>query len=170
LALLVQETSERKVARIAEVFGAEVAYYSASLQNNNQPYLRIELQEFFQTCDIVSIHAPLNEYTTNLINYERLSLMKRSAILINAERGGTVNEHDLARALDEDLIAAAAVNVFTKEPIHPENPLLKIKNKEKIVLTPHVTSASFESRTLLVEKAGQNIKDFLKEKDLIVRL
>ncbi len=112
----------------------------------------------------------VGEISTNLINYERLILMKKSAILINSGRGGIVNEHDLARALDEDLIAAAGVDVFTKEPIHPENPLLKIKNKEKIVLTPHVTWASLESRTLLMEKVGQNIKDFLKEKDLTVRL
>ncbi len=160
----------RKVARIAEAFGAEVVYYSASGQNNNQPYLRLELEEFLKTSDIVSIHAPLNEYTTNLVNYERLSLMKRSAILINAGRGGIVNERDLAKALDEDVIAAAGVDVFTKEPIHAENPLLKIKNKEKIVLTPHVTWASIESRTLLMEKVGHNIKDFLKEKDLTVRL
>ncbi len=82
-------------------------YYSAPGQNNNQPYLRLELEEFLNSCDIVSIHAPLNEYTRNLINYERLRLMKKSAILINAGRGGIVNEDDLARALDEDLIAAA---------------------------------------------------------------
>ncbi len=97
----------RKVAGIAEAFGAEVVYYSAPGQNNNQPYLRLELEEFLNTCDIVSIHASLNEYARNLINYERLSLMKKSAILINAGRGGIVNEDDLARALDEDLIAAA---------------------------------------------------------------
>ncbi len=96
--------------------------------------------------------------------------MKRYAILIKAGWDGIVNERDLAKALDEDVIAAAGVDVFTKEPIHAENPLLKIKNKEKIVLTPHVTWASIESRTLLMEKVGHNIKDFLKEKDLTVRL
>ncbi len=89
----------------------------------------------------------VGEISTNLINYERLSLMKKSAILINAGRGGIVNEYDLARALDEDLTAAADVDVFEKEPIHPENPFLNLKNKEKIALTPHATWASIEAHT-----------------------
>lgn len=157
----------RKVAKIAEAFGAEVVYYSASGQNNDQPYLRLELNEFLQTSHIVSIHAPLNDYTANLINYDRLLLMKKSAILINAGRGGIVNEHDLAQALDEGLIAAAGIDVFEREPIGSDNPLLKVRNKEKIVLTPHLTWASIEARTLLIEKVAENIKGFLKEKELI---
>ena len=99
-----------KVARIAEAFGTEVVYYSASGQNTNQPYLRLELDDFLKTSDIVSIHAPLNEYTANLINYNRLRLMKKSSILINAGRGGIVNEADLARALNDDLIAGAGID------------------------------------------------------------
>jgi lactate dehydrogenase-like 2-hydroxyacid dehydrogenase len=153
----------RQVAKIAEAFGAEVVYYSASGQSYQQPYQRLELEEFLSTSDIVSIHAPLNEYTFNLINYDRLLLMKPSAILINAGRGGIVNEADLARALDEDLIAAAGIDVFEKEPINPQNPLLHVSNKEKLVLTPHVIWASIETRTLLIEKVGQNIREFLQE-------
>ena len=158
-----------KVARIAEAFGTEVVYYSASGQNTNQPYLRLELDDFLKTSDIVSIHAPLNEYTANLINYNRLRLMKKSSILINAGRGGIVNEADLARALNEDLIAGAGIDVFEKEPIHPNNPLLRVVNKEKLVLSPHVTWSSIEARTLLMEKVGQNIQDFLKEKNLTLK-
>lgn len=158
-----------KVARIAEAFGTEVVYYSASGQNTNQPYLRLELDDFLKTSDIVSIHAPLNEYTANLINYNRLRLMKKSSILINAGRGGIVNEADLARALNEDLIAGAGIDVFEKEPIHPDNPLLRVVNKEKLVLSPHVTWSSIEARTLLMEKVGQNIQDFLKEKNLTLK-
>jgi glycerate dehydrogenase len=153
----------RQVARIADAFGAEVVYYSASGRNTDQPYLRLELEEFLQTSDIVSIHAPLNEYTANLINYDRLQMMKRTAILLNAGRGGIVNEAHLAQALNEDLIAGAGMDVYEKEPIDAGNPLLQVKNKEKLVLTPHVTWASIEARTLLMEIVGQNIEQYLKE-------
>ena len=153
----------RQVARIAEAFGTEVVYYSTSGRNTEQPWQQLDLETFLTTCDVVSIHAPLNENTVNLINYDRLKRMKRSAILLNAGRGGIVNEADLARALDEDLIAAAGMDVFSKEPILPENPLLHVRDKEKIVLTPHVTWASIESRTLLMEKIRDNIESFIKE-------
>ncbi|GAB4034123.1 D-2-hydroxyacid dehydrogenase [Spirosoma gilvum] len=157
----------RQVAKIAYAFGCEVVYYSTSGQNNQQPYLRLELDEFLQTCDIVSIHAPLNDNTANFINYDRLTQMKKTAILLNVGRGGIVNETDLAKALDEGLIAAAGIDVFTKEPILPKNPLLHIKHKEKLALTPHVTWASIEARTLLMEKVGQNIEEFLKNESLV---
>jgi glycerate dehydrogenase len=151
----------RRVAKIAEAFGSEVVYYSASGQNNHQEYLKLDLEEFLGSSDIISIHAPLNKFTSNLINYSHLQLMKSTAILINAGRGGIVNEADLARALDEGLIAKAGIDVFEKEPINVENPLLKIKNKNRIVLTPHITWASTEARTLLIEKVASNIDEFM---------
>ncbi|MEJ7767113.1 MAG: NAD(P)-dependent oxidoreductase [Chitinophagaceae bacterium] len=142
-------------------------WYGCSLlfcfRSKHRAALRLELEEFLSSTDIVSIHAPLNEFTFNLINYDRLRLMKRSAILLNAGRGEIVNEADLARALNEDLIAGAGVNVFSKEPIVPENPLVQENNPEKIVLAPHITWASIESRTLLMEKISKNIKEFIKE-------
>ncbi|GAA4420605.1 D-2-hydroxyacid dehydrogenase [Nibrella viscosa] len=153
----------RQVAKIADVFGCEVVYYSTSGQNNQQSYKRLELDEFLGTCDIISIHAPLNENTANFINYDRLSRMKKSAILINVGRGGIVNEADLAKALDEDLIAGAGIDVYSQEPILPDNPLLHVKNKARLALTPHVTWASIESRTLLMEKVAQNIDAFLQD-------
>jgi glycerate dehydrogenase len=153
----------RQVAKIAQAFGSEVVYYSASGNNTNQPYLRLELEEFLKTSDIVSIHAPLNEHTANLINYDRLKLMKRSAVLVNAGRGGIIDEADLARALDEDLIAAAGIDVYEREPMNAENPLLRVKNKEKLALTPHIAWASVEARTSLMEIVAENIKQFLQE-------
>lgn len=153
----------RQVAKIADAFGAEVVYYSASGRNTDQPFLRLELDEFLQTCDIISIHAPLNEYTANLINYDRLRFMKKTAILLNAGRGGIIHEADLAKALDEDLIAAAGIDVYEKEPIALQNPLLQVKNKEKLALTPHFAWASIEARTLLMDIVGRNIEAFLKE-------
>jgi glycerate dehydrogenase len=88
--------------------------------------------------------------------------MKKSAILINAGRGGIVNESDLVRALNEDLIAGAGIDVYEEEPIAANHPYLNVINPEKIVLTPHVTWASIQARTLLMEKVEQNIKEFLK--------
>ena len=153
-----------QVAKIAEAFGAEVVYYSASGQSYEQPYQRLELEAFLNSSDIVSIHAPLNEYTNNLLTYDRLQLMKKTAILVNTGRGGIVNERDLARALNEGLIAGAGIDVFGQEPINPDNPLLQVTNRDKLVLTPHVAWASIESRTSLIEKVGQNIREFLKER------
>jgi glycerate dehydrogenase len=153
----------RQVARIASAFGSRVVYYSASGKNNNPDYQRLELKDFLATSDIISIHAPLNEYTRNLINYERLQQMKRSAVLINVGRGGIVNEADLARALNENLLAGAGIDVFETEPIKADNPLLQIKEPAKLVLTPHIAWASLEARTLLLDKVQQNIQEFLAQ-------
>jgi len=153
----------RQVAKIADAFGVEVVYYSASGNDITDMYKRLELEELLNTSDIVSIHAPLNDYTANLINYGSLRLMKKSSILINTGRGGIVNEADLARALNENLIAGAGIDVFENEPIDPHNPLLHVLNKEKLILTPHITWASIEARTLLIEKIGHNIQEFLNE-------
>ena len=159
----------RKVATIADAFGAEVVYYSASGKNDRQPYQQLTLEDLLRTSDVVSIHAPLNEYTFNLITYDRLLLMKRSAILINVGRGGIVNETDLARALDGGLIAGAAVDVFEREPISAQNPLLHLKHKERLAMTPHSIWASLESRTVLIEKVAQNIQEFMKAKELLIK-
>lgn len=159
----------RKVAKIAEAFGAEVVYYSASGKNDQQPYQRLSLEELLRTSDVVSIHAPLNEYTSGLITYDRLLLMKRSAILLNAGRGGIVNEADLAHALDEGLIAGAGVDVFEKEPISTQNPLLHIQHKERLAMTPHSIWASLESRTTLIEKVAQNIQEFINENEFLIK-
>lgn len=150
----------QKVADIATAFGAEVVYYSTSGKNTGQPYERLVLDELLGTSDVVSIHAPLNEHTENLINYKQLSKMKPTAMLVNTGRGGIVNEQDLARALDEELISGAALDVFENEPIKDDNLLLSIKNKERLVLTPHIAWASVEARTQLIEGVKKNIREF----------
>lgn len=150
-----------QVAMIAEAFGANVVYYSTSGRNLDQPYPHKELEELLKTSDFVSIHAPLNKNTDGLIGNEELKQMKKSAILINAGRGGIVNEADLAKALDEDEIGGAGLDVFEEEPINADNTLLTIKNKHKLVLTPHIAWASLEARTELIEGVKKNIEDFL---------
>lgn len=151
-----------KVASIAEAFGADVVYNSTSGRNLDQPYPHKNLNELLKHSDFVSIHAPLNENTEGLIGYEELKSMKKSAILINAGRGGIVNEADLANALDEDEIGGAGLDVFNHEPMDKENPLLTIKNKHKLVMTPHIAWSSIEARTELIDGVKKNIEEFLE--------
>lgn len=150
----------RKVAKIAEAFGAEVAYYSTSGKNNNSDYKKVELEELLRESDIISIHAPLNEKTQGLINYENLSKMKKDSVIINMGRGPIVVDEDLAKAIDDEIIGGAALDVFTVEPIPANNPLLSVKNKEKLVLTPHIAWASVEARERLFKDLVENINAF----------
>lgn len=152
----------KKVAKIAEAFGAEVVYYSTSGKNNNSDYKRVELDELLSESDIISIHSPLNTNTQGLFNYDNLKKMKKSAVLINMGRGPIVVEKDLAKAIDENIIAGAGLDVFSVEPIPEDSPLLKIKNKEKVVMTPHIAWASIEARERLFNDLIENIKAFYR--------
>lgn len=152
----------RQVAKIAEAFGSKVVYHSTSGNNTDQDYPHMSLNELLESSDIVSIHAPLNEHTANLIRYDQLKRMKSTAFLINTGRGGIIQEAELARALDENLIAGAALDVFENEPIKADNPLLKIKNKHKLVMVPHIAWSSIEARTELMEGVKKNIEVFLE--------
>ena len=151
----------RGVARIAAAFGANVSYYSTSGANANVEFKRQNLGELLGGCDIVSIHAPLNEKTRNLIGERELNLMKEGAILMNFGRGGIVDENAVARAIDGRNLRFAA-DVLETEPMRADHPLLNIKNKENLILTPHVAWASFEARQRLVAMIAENIKEFLK--------
>lgn len=157
-------TIGKAVARVAKAFGCNVIYYSTSGQNTDPEFERKDLDLLLSVSDIVSIHAPLNQNTKNLITYDKIKLMKKDAILLNLGRGGIINETDLARALDEGIIKAAGLDVLEKEPIDPENPLLKIRNKEKLLITPHIAWTSVEARKKLVSEIYQNIKAFLQGK------
>ena len=154
-------TIGQAVAGVAREFGCKVIYYSTSGANRNPDYTRVELDDLLQTADIVSIHAPLNEKTFNLLHYERLQLMQSHAIFLNLGRGGIVNEADLARALDEGLIGGAALDVLEREPIDRENPLLQINNPGRLFITPHIAWASREARNTLVNEIANNIAGYL---------
>lgn len=151
-----------KVAKIANSFGAEVVYYSASGNNNNPNYKIVDLEELLESCDIISIHAALNDSTTGLMNYENLNKMKKTAVLINMGRGPIVIEADLARIIDEEGIQGAALDVFSQEPINIANPLLAVKNKDRLVLTPHIAWSSIEARNRLFNELLENIRSFYK--------
>jgi glycerate dehydrogenase len=154
----------RRVARIAEGFGMEVVFYSTTGRNNNINYKRFDLDTLLSTSDVVSIHAPLSESTRNLITYEKIKLMRPCAILLNTGRGGIVNEADLARALNENLIDAAGIDVMEEEPVKQNNPLMKVVDKQKLLITPHMAWASMESRSRLIEGIARNIEQFKQDK------
>ena len=152
----------REVAKIADAFGAEVCYCSTSGRNATDDYKRLELNELLQTCDIVSIHAPLNENTKNLLDEKELKAMKKDAVLINVGRGGIVNEEALAKALDDKKIYAG-FDVTEVEPIPKNNPLLNVTCKDRFILTPHIAWASKEARETLLTKVVNNIKEYIGE-------
>ena len=147
----------KRVAKIAQAFGARVVYYSTSGKNADSDYARVEFDSLLKQCDIISIHAPLNKKTEGLINYEAFAKMKKDSVLINVARGPIVVDEDLARAIDEEIIGGAALDVFKIEPMPSDNPLLKVKNKERLVLTPHIAWASEEARNRLFTDLLENI-------------
>lgn len=151
----------KEVAKIASAFGSEVNYYSTSGKNLNTDYNNISLEELLKTSDVISIHSPLNDSTYNLLNKTNLDMLKEDAILVNVGRGGIINESDLSIKLDSDKSLYCGLDVVEKEPIEETNPLLKIKNKDRLILTPHVAWASVEARTTLMNKVFDNIKSFV---------
>ena len=155
----------RAVAKIASGFNTEVVYHSTSGKNKTSDYIQLSLHELLTTSDIVSIHAPLNERTHNFISSVEFAMMKSNSIIINVGRGGIIDEVALAQAIDEDKIGGACIDVFEKEPIKPDNPLLKVKNQQKLILTPHNAWASVESRTKLVDIVCENIEAYLNAAD-----
>ena len=146
-----------RVAKAAEAFGMKVCYYSTSGTGHCKEYPCLSLEQLLAESDIVSIHAPLNERTNGLIGASELSLMKPSALLINMGRGGIVDEKALAEAIDNGIIAGAALDVFVKEPLPSDNPLLHVKNPQRLRLTPHTAWASIEARERLVKQIADNI-------------
>lgn len=153
----------RRVADIAKVFGAKVIYASASGAAPQEGYVQVDLDTLYAKSDIISVHAPLNEYTQDLIDKEALSKMKNSCIFLNLGRGPIVVEQDLADALENGEIAAAGLDVLCTEPMTAENPLGKIKDSRKLMITPHIAWASVEARIRLMDIVLEHVKEFLEK-------
>lgn len=153
----------RNFAKKARAFDCEVMYFSTSGKNSNSEYKQVSLDELLSTCDIISIHCPLNENTKDLLNYKNMKNIKDGAILLNLGRGGIINEPDLAKIIDEKEIYCG-IDVVSVEPIAEYNPLLKVKNKDRLLLTPHIGWASVEARNRLVKMVAENIKEFISQK------
>ena len=146
----------RGVADIAKVFGAEVFYYSTSGVNRTEDYQRATLDELLKSCDIITIHAPLNEQTDNLLDYEQLLTCKDGAIVLNLGRGGIINEDAVAKIVDEKNIYFG-LDVLTKEPMRENHPLLSVKNRDNLYITPHIAWTSVEARDKLIGSVIENI-------------
>lgn len=147
----------RKVASVAEAFGMKVCYFSTSGTAHCKDYPCLPLDQLLAASDIVSIHAPLNERTLNLIGEKELAMMKPTAFLVNVGRGAVVVEADLAKAVDEGVIAGAGIDVFVQEPIPEDHPYMTMKHPERMRLAPHVAWASVEARERLVGIMADNI-------------
>ena len=141
----------RRVASIAEAFGAKVIYSSPSHSAPQKGYCQVAADTLYASSDIISVHAPLNPYTENLIDKQAFSKMKKSCIFLNLGRGPIVVEQDLCDALEQGTIRAAGLDVLCTEPMDPENPLRRIKDSRKLLITPHVGWASVEARTRLMD-------------------
>ncbi|MFA6742116.1 MAG: D-2-hydroxyacid dehydrogenase [Arcobacteraceae bacterium] len=150
----------RNFAKKAKAFDCEVLYFSTSGKNSNSEYKQVELNELLSTCDIITIHCPLNADTKDLLNYENMKNIKEGTILLNLGRGGIINEADLAKIIDEKEIYCG-IDVVCVEPILEDNPLLKVKNKQRLLLTPHIGWSSVEARTRLVKMVARNIEEFI---------
>jgi len=150
-----------RVAQIAVALGMNVVYYSTSGTNHCADYPALTLVELLECADIVSLHCPLNERTKGLIGPAQFKLMKKEALLVNMARGGIVDEAALANALDEGIIAGAAVDTFTIEPLPADNPLMTLRHPEKLRLSPHVAWADNEAKDRLVKGIAQNIHTIL---------
>ena len=147
-----------QVARIALAFGMRVLAHRKSSSAAGEDIELVELDRLFQESDVVSLHCPLTDQTSNIINVSSLDKMKNSAYLINTGRGGLIDEHALANALNEGQLAGAGVDVLSTEPPQADNPLLTAQN---CIITPHIAWALSESRQRLMQLTAENIAAFL---------
>ena len=150
----------RRVASIAEAFGCHIIYASPSGSAPQDGYHQVDMDTLLMTSDIISVHAPLNQYTENLIDGTAFHKMKSTCICLNLGRGPIVVEQALADALNCKEIAAAGLDVLCVEPMSPDNPLLAIKDSKKLFITPHVAWASIEARTRLMDIILEQIKEY----------
>lgn len=150
-------TIGNKVAKIAQAFGMNVVYYSTSGTSHCKEYPSLPLEELMLKADVISVHAPLNEKTKGLIGEKELSIMKPDAIIVNMGRGGIIDECALAKAIDNNIIGGAALDVFEREPLPEDNPLLHTSHPERLHFTPHTAWASVEARKRLELRIAENI-------------
>ena len=152
----------REVARLASAFGCEVRYFSTSGVKREEAYEAMELMELLAWSDIVSVHSPLNERTRGLVGREELKAMKPSSIIINVARGGIIDEAALAEALDNGWVSAAALDVFSVEPLR-ESPLYDIKDKYRMLASPHNAWSAAEAIDRLIFCVAENIRLWLSK-------
>ncbi len=145
----------RAVGNIGKAFGMDVVYTS---RTKYEGYEYVDFDTLLETSDFISLNCPLTKQTEKLINAKTLAKMKKEAFLINTSRGGVIDEKDLAEALTNGIIAGAALDVLTEEPMKKDNVLLSAPN---CIITPHVAWASYEARTRLIKMVAENVRAFM---------
>jgi D-3-phosphoglycerate dehydrogenase len=153
------------VAKRISGFEPSIYFYDPFIEDSIEPnWKKVSIEEIFQDCDIISVHTPLMDSTKNLVNAKLISLMKKDAILINAARGGIVNESDLLVALKEKMIRGASLDVFEQEPLNEKSELRELDN---VVLTPHLGASTGEAQVRVGMMAAQQLREFFLNKNLI---
>jgi len=154
----------QQTARIAKAMGMKIIYYSRT-EKNTELGAYCNLGTLFSSSDVISLHCPLRPENTRFINKNMLQLMKPSAFLINTSRGQLVDETDLTDALNNHLIAGAALDVLSSEPPSADNPLLSARN---CIITPHNAWMSKEARQRIMDTTRENIESFLRNEPIHV--
>jgi len=148
-----------EVAKRLKSFGMKISVYDPYVDErilNEYGFEKVELDELLKKSDVITIHVPKTKDTINLLNYDNMKMMKKTAFLINCARGGIVNEKDLVRVLKEEKIAGAAVDVFEKEPLENE----ELRNAPNIILTPHLGASTVEAQEKVAMSVAEDLKKF----------
>jgi lactate dehydrogenase-like 2-hydroxyacid dehydrogenase len=143
-------------------FGVKMIYHDAIRRADLEASYGLEpvsLEELLRRSDVLSVHVPLLPSTAKLLGREAFRKMKPSAIVVNTSRGGVIDQAALAEALEQGVIAGAALDVFEKEPIPLDDPLLKVRN---LIVTPHCASATWETRKMMAERCAENVRACLE--------
>ena len=154
-----------RVAKIAEAFGCRVIVHSITGTRHDMPYEQVDKDTLLKESDYISLHCPLSDLSRYFIDASALSKMKNTAYLINVARGPVVNSKDLYDALVNNVIAGAGLDVLEKEPIAADDPLGRIKDSSKLIITPHLAWASLEARERCVEENFKNLEAFINGED-----
>jgi len=152
-----------RVAEVAKSLGFNVFYWSSTDIDRNSAYQRLGLDELLGTCDVISIHSPLNERTRHLLGMDEFRKMKRTALLLNVGRGLIIREEDLAAAVENRLIGGAGLDVLAEEPMSPSSPFIRLLGRPDFFLTPHVAWAAVEARNRCMSEICLNIEAWLND-------
>lgn len=147
-----------KVARIAQTMGCRVLAYK---RNPVEEFECTDIDTLCRESDIITVHTPLNDGTYHLINEERLSLMKKNAILVNVARGAVFDEEAVSRAIAENRIGGLGVDVYSAEPLSEDDPYQKILGRDNVIFTPHMAWGSIDARQRCINEVAANIESFI---------
>lgn len=148
-----------KVAKVAQAMGCKVLAYKKTPVDD---FECVDIDTLCEQSDIISLHTPLNDGTYHLINKDRLSKMKKNAILINVARGAVVDEAAVSDAVINGKIAGLGVDVYSTEPMQKDSPYQQLLGRSNVIFTPHMAWGAYEARNRCIEEVAENIKSFMK--------